>query len=225
MRIVFCDDQPILAEGLSAVLRTRYPDLRFHYYPSAAALLGGADNWADADLLIMDLRLPDANGFSLLTRVRALRERLPVVILSAENSRESVLRALDLGAMGFIHKSSPIQDVVAALETVAKGGIHLPLADLMPGSVPAQGAPARQSLDLTPRQLQILHRVLQGKSIKRISADMGIAESTVKTHVTPILRALGATTRTEAIVKAAALGIKAQHDAPAQEEARALSRA
>lgn len=206
MKVALCDDHPIIADGIATLLTELDVKAEIARYQTASALIAAAPAWARMDLILLDLALPDADGFATLSRIRELREDVPVVMISSSADRHIVRRALDLGAMGFIPKTSSREGLLIALKTILDGAIYLPANDLIVDYVDpsVHGSP----LTLTQRQWQILHRVLQGKPIKRIATELNIAESTVKTHITPILRALGVTTRTEAIVKARTLGLR-----------------
>jgi DNA-binding NarL/FixJ family response regulator len=134
-----------------------------------------------------------------------------VVVLSAFNDRENVLRALDLGALGFIPKSASRDVMVNALRLVFSGGIYIPPEALAPAETKeAQPVAARlvspADLDFTDRQMEVLALMMLGKSNKAISRALDVAEPTVKHHVTAILKALKVTNRTEAVIAVGALG-------------------
>jgi DNA-binding NarL/FixJ family response regulator len=154
------------------------------------------------DLVLVDIGLPDSVGYDTLRQLRALRDDVPIVVVSGFTDHQTVLQAIEWGAMGFVPKTAASQDMLQAFKVVLGGGLFLP---------PETGQDAgdgQRPLALTPRQWDILRRVLEGKSIKHMALDLGISEATVKAHITPVLRALGATTRTEAIVKAVQLGLR-----------------
>jgi DNA-binding NarL/FixJ family response regulator len=203
MHIALCDDHALVADGIALLLRTLDPQIRVTTYHSAEAMLAAVPGWSDVGLVLLDLALPDAQGMDGITRLRALRDDLAIVVLSGLSDRATVLRALDAGAMGFIPKSAPTQLMTQALRVVAQGGIFVP--DVAIGVIASRAGGQRPSL--TRRQWDVLYAVLQGKPNKRIARDLDIAESTVKTHVSTILQELGVTTRTEAIVKAMQLGL------------------
>jgi DNA-binding NarL/FixJ family response regulator len=205
MHIAICDDHPVVIDGIAMLLQTLDAGIRIERLSCAADLLKSAPSWTDMDLVLLDLGLPDNHDLDTLVRMRELRDDVPVIVVSGASDRRSVLRALDHGAMGFVPKTSSAQDMLAAFQTVLEGGIFLPPDDL---SAPDNCGTPEAAMQLTPRQWQILSSVLQGKAVKRIARDMYIAESTVKTHITPILRAMGVTTRTEAIVKARQMGLR-----------------
>jgi DNA-binding NarL/FixJ family response regulator len=205
MKILVVDDHLLIREALRGVLK----ELR-----SDAAVLESADSGqamqliaehADIGLILLDLNLPDRDGLSMLAE---LRERYPatsVVVLSAQQDRGSVVKALDLGALGFIPKSAQREVMVAALELVFAGGIYIPPEILsrqepvLSQSAPQPPGPPRD-LGLTERQLEVLALMMRGKSNKAISRVLDLAEPTVKNHITAILRTLKVTNRTEAVI-------------------------
>jgi DNA-binding NarL/FixJ family response regulator len=130
-------------------------------------------------------------------------------VLSTINDRDSVLRALNLGALGFIPKSSPREVMVNALRLVFSGGIYVPPEALAPVET-KEMKPARPAspadVGLTERQIEVLALLMRGKSNKAISRLLDMAEPTVKHHVTAILKALRATNRTEAVIAVGELG-------------------
>jgi DNA-binding NarL/FixJ family response regulator len=211
MKILVVDDHVLIREALRGVLKELRPD---------AAVLEGSDcrqamqfiaEHADIGLILLDLNLPGRDGFSMLAE---LGERYPatsVVVLSAQQDRGSVVKALDLGALGFIPKSAQREVMLAALELVFAGGVYIPPEILsrqepvLPHSAPqppatgsSLGSP--RDLGLTERQLEVLALMMQGKSNKGIARVLDMAETTVKNHITTILRVLRVTNRTEAVV-------------------------
>ena len=158
---------------------------------------------------------------SLLEQVRAERADIPVVVLSANDERGNVLGAIDAGAMGFISKRSPTQVLVNALRLVLAGGVYVPTQALDGGiskSLPVGDSFARASespvvrtpadLGLTERQADVLALLVQGKPNKTICRELDLAEGTVKTHITAILRALGVTNRTQALFALSRMGVQ-----------------
>jgi DNA-binding NarL/FixJ family response regulator len=157
-----------------------------------------------------------------LEELRGRHPALPVVVLSSANDRASVTQALDQGAMGYIPKLSTNEVLVSALRLVLSGGIYIPpeilarwapqpatnketVTPLAAASRPLARTPA--DLGLSERQAQILRLLLQGRSNKLICRDLDLAESTVKNHISLILKALNVTTRTQAVIAAAQMGL------------------
>jgi DNA-binding NarL/FixJ family response regulator len=205
VKIVLCDDHPLVADGIALLLQALAPDLLVERHTTAAGLFAAAVNWQHMDLVLLDLGLPDTQGMQALRHLRSLRDDVPVVVISGITERSTILEAIDQGAMGFVPKTSSTVSMLEALQTVLNGDVYLPpMADTTDPSRAQVGL----TLNLTPKQWDILRCILEGKPIKRIATTLNIAECTVKTHVTPILRALGVTSRTEAIVRVSQLGLR-----------------
>lgn len=169
-------------------------------------------------LVLLDLSLPDRDGLALLTSIRAGYPGTSVVMLSASEDRTQMTAALEGGAAGFIPKSATREVMQSALKLVFSGGIYVPpeilARPVVPPAVqlPPSAARAAAKLGLTERQVGVLRLMMQGMSNKAICRALDIAEPTVKNHVTAILRTLGATNRTEAVIAAGSLGIPPKDD-------------
>ena len=217
MKILVVDDHVLIREALRGVLKELRSDgLILEGSDIRQAMQLMAEN-ADIGLILLDLNLPDRDGFSALAE---LRERYPatsVVVLSAQQDRGSVIKALELGALGFIPKSAQREVMLAALELVFAGGIYIP-PEILSSQEPMLSQSAPQSpathssrasprdLGLTERQLEVLALMMRGKSNKAISRVLDLAEPTVKNHITAILRVLKVTNRTEAVITVIASG-------------------
>jgi DNA-binding NarL/FixJ family response regulator len=235
VKILVIDDHPLILEALHHVLRQLAQEVEVYDARSAAEGRRLVSAHPDTGLLLLDLSLPDADGLALLGELRNAFPAVPVVVLSASDRREDVLRAIDLGAMGFIPKTSSNQVMLQALRLVLSGGVYLPPAALVhqeepDGESSAQAATepggsngvSIRELGLTSRQAQVLALILQGKPNKVICRELGLAEGTVKIHVAAILRALNVSTRTQAVIEASRLGLHL--DGPAAEAAALQSR-
>ncbi|HEY6257461.1 MAG TPA: response regulator transcription factor [Xanthobacteraceae bacterium] len=218
MKFLLVDDHGLIREALRGVVRELDAGaaiLEASRWGEAARLL---KEHADLSLVLLDLGLPDRDGFAALAEARARHPKVPVVILSASSDRDNVTRALDLGAVGFIPKSGERDVMLGALRLVFSGGVYIPPEILVRSEAPsgrasaasrgAEGpAPASPAdLGLTTRQVDVLNLMRQGKSNKAICRELKLAEATVKNHVTAILKAFNASNRTEAVVRAGALG-------------------
>lgn len=225
MKILVVDDHPLILEALHHVLRALDGGAAIHDARTAEDGRRLVAEHPDARLLILDLSLPGADGFSLLHELRTAYPSIPVVVLSASDQREDIMRAIDLGAMGYIPKSSSNLVMLQALRLVLSGGVYLPSVALAMRDAPAgeplrvaEGAAARttpRELGLTARQAQVLALILQGKPNKVICRELGLAEGTVKIHVAAILRALNVSTRTQAVIEASRLGLQLEGAMPA----------
>ncbi len=215
MKIVVVDDHPLIVEALHHVLKSLAAEVEVFDARTAAEGRAQLEAHPDADLLLLDLGLPGADGFSLLAEIRESFPTVPVVVLSGTDSRDDVVRAIDAGAMGFIPKSSSNQVMVNALRIVLTGTPYIPPEVLRRHDTGggAEGAPGPRSpgwrdLGLTERQTQVLALMLQGKPNKLICRELNLAEGTVKIHVAAILRALNVANRTQAVIEASRLGLE-----------------
>jgi DNA-binding NarL/FixJ family response regulator len=168
---------------------------------------------AEPDLLLLDLSLPGLSGIAALKTWRIRFPAVPVIVLSATNDQQTVVAALGAGASGFIPKSSSNEVMLNAVRLVQEGGKYLPPEVLWPtgGKAGAQPCPqdvsSPETLGLTSRQLDVLRLLAAGAPNKVISRELGLAERTVKAHITAILRALNVSSRTQAVIAAARLGV------------------
>lgn len=232
MHILLVDDHPLFLLAARQVVEDLQPGTRVttveHPRQARAALVSDAT----FDLVLLDLQLGEQSGFELLAEWRERFPGLPVVVLSGSDCNADVLRALDLGAMGYVPKTAPGGLLLDALRFVLDGGIYVPpisdeAADAVaavslfapPEGLPAEaggGFDARPSLadvGLTARQTDVLGLLLQGRPNKEIARLLGLSVETVKDHVAAILRALKVKTRTQAVLAVGKLS--RQGDLPA----------
>lgn len=213
MKVLLVDDHPLILSALKAMIENLSPGVVVNAASSAAAARAVLQAEHDHDLVLLDLQLGDANGFELLTEVRRTDPELSVVVLSSSDRASDVIQAIDLGAMGFLPKRMTTEDLAEALRLVIAGGIYVPTMTLgqahdadEPRSAPAARAPAPdsmpsfESMGLTPRQADVLTLLLQGKSNKDIARRLVLSVETVKDHVQAVLRALGVSSRTQAVL-------------------------
>jgi len=165
--------------------------------------------------VLLDLTLPGKHGFELLCELRHDFAHLPVVVLSATEDRDTVMRAINDGAMGFIPKTSKTEVLIAALRLVFSGGVYLPPSAFSMHSgpmvtesrLPAPATRSPRDVGLTERQAQVLALLVQGKSNKLICRDLRLSEGTVKVHVSAILKALNVRSRAQAIAELSRRGV------------------
>lgn len=228
MQILVVDDHPLILEALKQVLRDLDPEIAVLEARDGKHALDQATHHPELSLVLLDLTLPGKHGFELLCELRHDFPQLPVVVLSATEDCDTVMRAINDGAMGFIPKTSKTEVLIAALRLVFSGGVYLPpsafsmhsgpiLAD---SRLPAPATRSPREVGLTERQAQVLALLVQGKSNKLICRALDLAEGTVKIHVTAILRALSVSNRTEAVVAVSRLGLKLDSLIPEKVPAR-----
>ena len=215
MKILIADDHELFREGLRHVLGQLEDNVQVVEAGDFSQAFALADSHPDIDIVLLDLNMPGANWDEGLPRLRAtLPQDVPVVVLSAADDRRSVLQAVEMGAAGYIPKTSSSRVMLSALKLVLSGGVYLPPA-LIERSVPrGEGlnpAVVEQAMSiLTPRQREVLSLLGEGKSNKEIARILELAEGTVKLHVTAILKALNVNNRTRAVVAAAQMGLTVQ---------------
>jgi DNA-binding NarL/FixJ family response regulator len=215
MKILVVDDHALIREALQSILKKVKRDSVVLDACNSAQAMEIIANNPDIGLILLDLTLPDRDGFSVLAELRERYPAISIVVLSAVQDRANVLKALDLGALGYIPKSAHRDVMLSALQLVFSGGIYIPPEVLgrekEPQIEPSQtGSRQRSPTDvgLSVRQLDVLALMMQGKNNKTICRTLNLAEPTVKTHVSAILKALKVTNRTEAVVVVTKLGWK-----------------
>jgi DNA-binding NarL/FixJ family response regulator len=211
MKTLLVDDHGLFRDGLAMLILRAFPELELLQAGDIAEALARLASDPDIGLLLLDLALPDSAGTSGLRRLREHAPQVTVVVLSADESPETVLAAIDAGAAGFIPKTARSGVMQDALGVVLGGGVYLPPAVLLANAVPEAFAPP-DALDevagLTPRQRDVLRLLIEGKPNKLICRELALSESTVKTHLAAIFRRLGANSRTQAVVAAARFGLR-----------------
>lgn len=210
-RILIVDDHALLREGVGLLLRRLDPRADLLEAGTLAEALERVAATEAIDLLLLDLGLPDGMGVEAIRAVHERRPGLPVVVVSAQDDRETVVSAIAAGAVGYVPKASSADVMLAGLRVVLGHGVYLPpsarLGDLPQSDMP-DAAAANPATGLTPRQRQVLRLILRGMPIKAIARVLDISPSTAKAHTGAILRALNVTTRTRAVVEASRLGLR-----------------
>lgn len=209
MKILVVDDHQLIREALRGVLKELTRDAFILEAPNAAQAEQTLAEQADVKLVLLDLTLPDRDGFSLLEQLRLRYPSLSVVVLSATQDRSNVVKALELGAAGYIPKSARREVMLGAIRLVLAGGIYIPPQILERESAPEAAAAQfdREHIEisgsrvgLTGRQIDVLALMMQGMNNKTICRVLNLAEPTVKNHVSAILRAFKVTNRTEVVI-------------------------
>lgn len=217
MKILLVDDHVLIRDALRGVLSELQREAQILDAADSASAFRAIETNPDVHMIVLDLNLPDRDGFDVLAEVRERYPAIGVVVLSGNHDRASVHTALDLGALGFIPKSAQREVMLSAFNLIFAGGIYIPpqILERGPGSprtAPRNARLLAADLGLTERQMAVLALMMQGKSNKVICRDLDLAEPTVKNHVTAILKALKAKNRTEAVIAAAALGLQPADD-------------
>lgn len=208
---LIADDHPLFREALKLAVAQALPGLKVREADCVAALFAALESDQDIELLLLDLNMPGAQGFSALVQSRSHYPAVPVIVISGREDPDIVARTLAHGAAGFVPKSAPIASIVDALRTVSQGGIWAPGGELpfSTHSTLEQGEDdaARRIASLTPQQFRVLSMLCSGLINKQIAAELGVSEATVKAHMTAILEKLGASNRTQAVLIAQQLAL------------------
>jgi len=202
-RIVVADDHPLFRAALGSALARAAPGATVEETPSLAGARDALGR-GPVDLLLLDLKLSDSEGFAGLAEVRGDFPAVPVAVVSASEDAVTVRRALAFGAAGFIPKSATLTEMVEALGAILAGDVWAPAT---PDAVEEEPMEARIA-SLTPSQLKILVGLQQGRLNKQIAFDLGVTEATIKAHLTSVFRKLGVQNRTQAVIAAQALAIE-----------------
>jgi len=223
MKVLLIDDHPLILSALQSVIEGLGSDTTVIGANSARAARETLKADAEFDLVLLDLHLGDADGFDLLTELRAAYPALPVVVVSASDRTSDVIRAIDAGAMGFVPKRASNETLFEALHMVMSGGIYVPpmtmgsepaskpQGDTVPSVLRVVRESAQDSgfqtnaiplaeLGLTPRQTDVLALLLKGQPNKLIARELNLSVETVKDHVAAVLRTLGVSSRTQAVL-------------------------
>ena len=209
-KILIADDHPLFREAIINVIANSFEDCQTLETEDLDSALEIAQGEEDLDLILLDLNMPGMNGLNGLITLRNDLPTVPVVIVSAEEDKQIVLQAITYGAVGFITKSSPREQMTDALKQILAGNVYLP-SDIIRASQPDNKRMQRKDdnqippellSSLTRRQLLVLERMSKGESNKQIAYNLNIAETTVKAHVSAILRKLGVHNRIQAVLSA-----------------------
>jgi DNA-binding NarL/FixJ family response regulator len=234
MKFLVVDDHALIREAMCSLLSTLREHAQVLQASDGAQALAELTAHPDVDLVLLDLDLPDRDGLTVLDDIAVRHPGTGVVMLSGSRDADSIQQALRRGAQGFIPKAETRDVLTQALELVLAGGIYVPMAALgsttpaaaapssaggtsVPSASPPKGEDDRGNADtlgLTERQLAVLALLMQGLNNKLICRALGLAEPTVKNHVSAILRALGVTSRTEAVLAVSRLGLKLPSPSP-----------
>ena len=198
--ILIADDHPLFRSALrQALLAAADARVQLTEVGTISELQVTLDARADWDLVLLDLNMPGAYGFSGLVLLRGQYPHVPVVVISAQEDASVVNRARDFGASGFIPKSSSLEAIQEAVRTVLEGGASWPASTGNGGPLSEQEKTVSAQLaSLTPQQFRVLTMVCDGLLNKQIAYELSVSEATVKAHVTAIFRKLGVRTRTQA---------------------------
>jgi DNA-binding NarL/FixJ family response regulator len=217
LKLLLVDDHALFRSGLKLLLREMPGEIEFFEAGSPSDALVFADK--DIDLILLDLSMPGSQGTSALECMREALVDVPIVVISGEDDPALIRQAIDLGASGFVPKSSTHPILIGALQLILAGGVYLPMHVLGESSRPVPVPAVSESISvgvpipgLSDRQFEVLLKAVRGYSNKAIARALQLSESTVKAHLSASFRVLGVSNRTEAVYAAAQLGIRNSAD-------------
>jgi DNA-binding NarL/FixJ family response regulator len=221
--ILVADDHPLFREALKLAISQAIVGARTLEADTVDSLLSTLHAHSDIDLLLLDLGMPGAHGFSALVQTRAHYPSVPVVVISGREDQDIAQRTLVHGASAFIAKSASVPTIIDALKTILRGEVWNPPEQRSSMTVRGNSVPpdetdaARRVASLTPQQFRVLSMLCSGQSNKRIALQIEVSEATVKAHMTAILEKMGAENRTQAVLIAQRLALH-QFAPPAPED-------
>jgi DNA-binding NarL/FixJ family response regulator len=195
-KILIADDHPLVCAALTHTLRDAMPECTILSVANLNALETALDENPDLDLVLLDLHMPGAKGFSSLVLLRGQRPSLSVILISSNDHPRTIRRAQQFGAAGFLPKSASLDQMLAAIRMIMAGGNWFPSSKAERSAEDAQLA-ARLA-QLTPQQLRVLMCMADGLLNKQIAHELDLALNTVKVHVTAVLHKLDCHSRTRA---------------------------
>lgn len=200
-RVLIADDHPMVRDGLRTVIAVAFDQCELFEASSLEEATSVIEREGDFDLVLLDLNMPGATGFSGLIELRERFPSVPVVIVSAAQERGLARAALAAGAAGFVPKSLRRSAIVDALKMVLAGNIYAPEIDEGELAANAEDTEILRRIEtLTPQQTVVLRLVVAGKLNKQIAYDLDVSMTTVKAHVSAILSKLKVFSRTQAVI-------------------------
>jgi DNA-binding NarL/FixJ family response regulator len=200
MQFIIADDHPLFRTAMTHTLQQRFAGAQVLEVGSLPELLSLLKTGIEADLLLLDLHIPDAHGFTGLVQVSEHFPQIPVMIVSGNDNPSVIHKAVALGASGFLPKSASNEDIATAIDAVIQGQVWIP-ANLPTPSVELGGEQTAERIaSLTPQQLRVLTMIGEGLYNKQIASELSVTDATVRAHVTEIFRKLGVTNRTQAVI-------------------------
>lgn len=204
-QILIADDHPLFRQALALAVGKAAPDAQIIEAGTLAAAARAIGEAGELRLVILDLKMPGAVGYSGIALLHAERPTVPILVISSAEGATVAEEARAFGAIGFLSKDSSLEAIEAAITRALGGATALPRTQEPVEQV------RREVADLTPTQLKVLLAVLDGQLNKQIAHSLGISEATVKAHMTVIMRKLDVSNRTQAALVARSLGLDLRH--------------
>jgi DNA-binding NarL/FixJ family response regulator len=200
MQFIIADDHPLFRTAMTHTLQQRFSGAKISEVGSLPELLSLLKTGIEVDLLLLDLHIPEAYGFTGLAQVSEHYPEVPVMIVSGNDNPSVIHKAVALGASGFLPKSASNEDIATAIDAVMQGQVWIP-ENLPTAAVELGDEQAAQRIaSLTPQQLRVLTMIGEGLYNKQIASELLVTDATVRAHVTEIFRKLMVTNRTQAVI-------------------------
>jgi DNA-binding NarL/FixJ family response regulator len=223
-RFLIVEDHPLFREALGSAVRGAAPDAELLEAASIDEAVTILSSTQAIDLILLDLSMPGTTGPLGLIRIRKAYPKNPVVVVSVHEEPQIIASILAFGVSGYIPKSTPKNEITRSIADVLRGAMSLPSAYRDMAGDPHVKGQNRELLkrlhDLTPQQLRVLDMLCRGLQNKQIAHELDISETTVKVHVSDILRKLDVLSRTRAIIEVAKIDFANRGDHGAKKPAR-----
>lgn len=202
--IIVADDHPLFRDALEGTVSNGFPGAQVITAEDLTTTISALEETPDIDLVLLDLNMPGIQGFSGLIFLRGQYPVIPVIIVSANESIDTIRRSISLGASGFIPKSSGTDEMKAAIQVVLDGGLWVPNEKALESNQQDDELLeiASRLATLTPQQMRVLMMLKEGLLNKQIAYELTVSEATVKAHVSAILQKLDVNSRTQAVIVA-----------------------
>jgi len=206
-KVIIADDHPLFRDALRQAVIGAFGDIEIISCGAFSTLQRSIESHSDSDLILLDLHMPGAVGFSALRYLGLRCPNIPVAIVSAHEEPEVVLQAIKHGASGFIAKSSPLSGIIESVENVLMGDVVLP--EGIDTSKAAMKVPPKEDSHekierLTPKQFRVLMMLIDGRINREIADELCVTEATIKAHLTEIFKKMEVSNRTQAATVASA---------------------
>lgn len=200
--IIIADDHPLFRAALRQAVSQAVPEAEVNEVDSIKTLQAAVEANPEADLVLLDLNMPGAHGFSGLVFMRGQYPGLPVVVVSGSEELQVMRRSIDYGASGFIPKSAPLPEITQGIRAVLEGDVWLPegVAEKLERMQVETTDFSERLASLTPQQFRVLGMLAEGMLNKQIAYDLDVSEATIKAHITAVFRKLGVRNRTQAVI-------------------------
>lgn len=206
-KFVIADDHPLFRGALKQALQGLGDNIEILETGTFEGVKSIVQSNEDIDLVLLDLHMPGASGLSGLIALKGIESTVPVAIISAFDDSVTIRRALDLGASGFISKSSGVEGIRKGVDTILAGGVWTSEEiDLGTESDPEISDLIQRLQTLTPQQTRVLSMLAEGLLNKQIAYELSVSEATIKAHVSAVLQKLGVDSRTQAVIRLAKIG-------------------